>query len=459
MSIFNPPNQKFLTTNNPILRVLMINKNVVIQDEKYKDIIADIIRDVNYDFEPPPEFIEELSEFTEEKQTEKQTDNQIDDSSDNDSYNDSYNDSSNGSNTTSYSTGRFTTSYVLDIKNDQTATTEDDMDKHIRHFIKMRELKLKQIDIVLAEHNQLWNIIIPIYAINDGIKCPLSTEEYYYDKGTEYAHIGFDFILRNKGLFLEIIPTYDDTETWRTMCSLSPNQTLKTFGLSKVKLNHQHVEKVLTDNIKVTFVNIIDEPSTPVFGVWSCYNYGKKYRMKLRKDIPYQFAFRQVLASELDKYNKNPQTEFDKSEWSNCIKFNPIDNYINNKTDNIVSDAKKTYSTISKILSQSEIIGLSQMDIWTLLKECSFEAHIGKPNQTSFNYPSDKATDYIDNINKDAVLNRTTYMETESVDTDEEPIMTLEQQIKSDEEYAKKLNEKLDHNNLSSWEDMYDSCN
>lgn len=386
MSIYNPPEHKFLTTDNPVVRVLMSNKCNRIPSEKYEDIIADVICDVEYDFDSPDEqYIAELMKFVEPDDKKE----------------------------TTYPTSRFTVTEINEDVNDD----NDDLvvfKEKIGKMEKMKDDKLEKIAHLLKIYEQLWNIIIPVYSTNSGTKCTIVDDEYYYNENDEYADITFDFMLRNGGLFLEVLPIYDDTETWRTITSKVPTQTLKTFGLSIIDLGNDYKEIIMNDMIKITLVNVDGKPENKTCGPWSCYKYDNTYKMKLVKNVHFQRPFMQIMMMEFEKYQTDK--EFEESEWSTNIQFSKFDNFINAESDILRNKAKNNYATISNILKQKNIEGLTQIDIWTLFKEACYEAHIGKPNSST------QVNNWVN-----------------TVSTDEEPEMSIDEQLKNDMKYAKKL--------------------
>lgn len=364
MMIYNPPPQKYLTTQNVKIRLLIGNRKKLNNNEmeyKFEDMFADIITDATYTFDSVDEDLQKDIDDFELKSKEESprpntytmlevppirvTDNKLEITKD---------------------VGRFqvTDSYSLETEIDKQRAVRKLIEKNI---IEMEE-KFEKMERTLSKFSQLWNIIIPFYKTNNGTKCPVVEDEYYFPMNTKFIDLSIDFMLRNRGLFLEIVPTTDEDQTWNNTTSQVPTGILKSFGLPFVDISNQYSDTVLTNSIKITFVEI-EKPQKEYYNVWKCNNYDTIYKMKLNKSKDkQQYGLSQVLEYEMNKYGSN-NNEFRKSEWCRDIDFNGIDNYINmKKSDSWSAESTKHVSrNIIKRMKEQNIDGLTQLDIWIIL--------------------------------------------------------------------------------------------
>jgi hypothetical protein len=399
--MFNPPKQNYLFSRDPLLRVLFENKDVVIshqKEKKYTKLLAHIIDDIIYDFEDDPDIINELKQYD----TKLKTNNTL------------------IPNVTTYendikNVGRFTVE-TIDVLNDYDETeinyadsdnsdTDDIIESVLNDIANKTECRYQYIENALHKKFQLWNIIIPIYPIvPDGVKCSVEENTYYYDYNTKTINFGFGIMLRNGGLFIEVLPTFDDTETWNTMTTHSPTQILNTFGLNIVDISSSYKDFIVSESIKITFVEITEQPDTQRLGCWSCYDYNKTYPIEVKPLTHNQFDSKHIIKpfnhikqviKSLDM--KDELNNFTNTEWFDEIPFNVYDNYINsvaNSNNTDVENSKKLFKDCIDKLKEYNIKGIRKLDIWTFFKDVQFYAIIKEKNTVS-TYPSKEGTHHI----------------------------------------------------------------
>lgn len=396
--MFNPPKQKYLFSRDPLLRVLFENKDVVISHQKkkkYSKLLADIIDDIVYDFEDDPDIVNELKQYETKLKTDTRNNTPIPNVT--------------TSETDVKHVGRFTIETPIVSSNYEetefTYSDSDDSDTNdlvesiLNDINDKTEYRYQYIENALCKKCQLWNIIIPIYPIVlDGVKCSIEENTYYYNYNTKTINFGFGIMLKNGGLFIEVLPTFDDTETWNTITNCSPIQILNTFGLNIVDIASSYKDFIISESIKITFVEINEQPDTKEIGCWSCYDYNKTYPIEIKplthnqfdsKHIikPFNSIINQVINS-LD--NKNKLDDFINTEWFDEIPFNIYDNYINiiNDINNInIETYKKEFKDCIDKLKEYNIKGIRKLDIWTFLKSVHFYAIIKEKNVEKQNTP------------------------------------------------------------------------
>jgi hypothetical protein len=255
------------------------------------------------------------------------------------------------------------------------------VDQHINKLVIQKTEKLKHLNIALTHQSQLWNIIIPIYLTHSGTKCPVEIETYYYMDNVVMPKFNFDFMLRNKGLFLEILPINDDTETWYTMESQNIAGILKRFGLSLVfsDIKKAEIEEmIIGNNLKLTYI-LVDAPQPQSFdhsGCWKCHSHNIMHLYPFIKNTECQYPVKQVIAKHLyDLYEQEKQDQFEKSKWNVPIKFNRVDNFINAHDHNLILNTNERFINLCNDLEKNHnIAGLTQFDIWSTFLQYSITA-------------------------------------------------------------------------------------
>jgi hypothetical protein len=393
--MFNPPKQKYLFSRNPSLRALIENKDIVIshqKNKKYIKLLADIIDNAIYDFEDDPNIVDELKQYESTLKTNisllPQVTTTINDSK---------------------QIGRFevrTTSIPsnyyeidLDIIENSNSDTIDPVESILQDLYEKSEYRYKNIEKVLYKYCQLWNIIIPIYQINsNSVKCSVEENTYYCDYNAKTINFGIGIMLRNGGLFVEVISDNDDTATWNTTKSDPPSEILNRFGLNLVSITSDYKEIILTDSLKITFIEIDKLPSIKYVGCWSCYDHFKTYPINVQptprhdneskqKIKPYKTIINNVISSVIEQ---NKLDDFTSTEWFDEIPFNTYDNFINNNAtgnNSHIDIVKNQFVHCISKLKENNIKGLRKLDIWDLLLNLNIYV-IVQEKAREISYPS-----------------------------------------------------------------------
>lgn len=383
MMIYKPPSKKFITTTNPKIRVLIANKsaNKKTTNSKFKNLMAEIITDVEYNFDVPDEqLIQEISVFEEIDSEHTKTPLSIKHlPTTTNILKPTSSTSINTSNSHTYQRGRFhvTDSYSELDKMDKIESAIN-ITRMIKSYNVAKDNLINVYDNLLKKNNQLWNIIIPYYSTNSGNKCGVIIEHdyYYYQHGTQKIQFGIDFMLRNFGLFVEVIPKTKEIESWINVSDTDPRTIIESYGFQFVKDTQKYWDLTVSDSLKFTFIDIVTKPPVRQIRDWSCNNYEHLYNMLLNKDNKMQKPINQVLEYEYNIYNN--VEDFQTSEWFDRIKLNPIDCYINSdsKNSNITSHVI-TYKHICEELRKNSMNGFTKMDLWLFFEdEIKFEAEI-----------------------------------------------------------------------------------
>lgn len=371
--IYKPSDEKFLTTNNPKVRLLIANKadnRKTPDNSKFKSMMSNIITNIDYDFELDEQLKEDIAIFDKPISTGSLS-----------NFMNNMNGVSNypitSSNTFNPNVSKFSVSTVSYNKPTSTVIDDIDLAKCINRYKKEFKNVVIFYDNILKKHKQLWNIIVPYYVSINGEKCSVIDNTYYYKEPTiEYAQFQLDFMLRNHGLFVEIVPITDEDETWYKTSDNDPREIANRYGLSLIDdFTDMYRSEILSDTLQISFINIGEKPAAEKLNVWSCHNYNKHYHMKLNKSKTSQYPLKQVLRYELEKYGGDTK-QFQTSSWFEPIKFNPIDNHIRTNK-NIVEMDKQIFKNICKELRDGMMEGFALIDLWMFFDILEFDAHIG----------------------------------------------------------------------------------
>lgn len=373
--VYHPSPEFSVISKNPIVSIISISNPYNWHDLNYTE---SVFNDVNEKSDVDDKLVNELTAFTKPNISGKQpiitqhskgrftvTKYNPYDDSDGDLYEDAF------ENPDDY---HFNNTLISSNCNesDDDSDIKSSVEHHIDKLLKAQESRTDTVNTFLGCQDQLWNIIIPIYFQHSGADCCIEKGNVYFDEGTIYPQFNVDFLLRNNGFFMEIMPTYDDFESWDNMPSANVIRTLKTFGLTNIDENNKIEEIKIGKYLKFTMVLLESKPKTETINSWKCFDFNSMHLMSL-SGTDVQYPLYQVIEKNLyDVHRQKKPEQFDKSKWCKPINISRGDHYINGDSVS-VSNIKERFGKIKKLLKEKyNFDGFTMADIWLLCKEYKF---------------------------------------------------------------------------------------
>jgi hypothetical protein len=267
------------------------------------------------------------------------------------------------------------------------------------------DTKFRQLNNILSNSAQVWNIIIPCYFNVSGEKDLFDESIYYFGNEVNHAILTFKIYLYKQKLLVETIQCFDENEDWDTI----KNESIQAILLEKGFPASDDLTCIAHDcgtRLKITFACLPSGTRWSTNGDWSIFSPNHIYRFSLDDQIT-QYPFKKsVIADMLDEYNLDShrtgvpcpvwELNFNACRWFTEIPFNFGDPYLKTEYANWCKNT--AMSCIKKIEDDMKILGikgLTLFDIWQNLFDIDFQAK--KHHNIIRNYPcypADIARDY-----------------------------------------------------------------